>query len=66
MSLQDVKHIFIAGTFGNHIDPAMACQAENLDALRARLAGPCLGAQPFVADPARAVAAHEWLVLPKK
>ncbi|QCQ22896.1 ASKHA domain-containing protein [Desulfoglaeba alkanexedens] len=24
VSLQDVKHIFIAGTFGNHIDPAMA------------------------------------------
>ena len=54
------------GWIGNHIDPDMACQAENLDALRARLPGPCLGVQPFVADPARAAAHADWLALPKR
>ena len=55
-----------AGWIGNHIDPAMACQAENLDALRARLPRPCLGVQPFAADPARTATASDWLELPKK
>ena len=35
------------GWVANHIDPAMACQAENLAALRLRLPGPCLGVLPF-------------------
>jgi dethiobiotin synthetase len=48
----------------NHVDPGMACQAENLDALRARLPGPCLGVQPFAADPEPG--APDWLALPKK
>jgi dethiobiotin synthetase len=39
------------GWVGNHIDPAMAQPAANLDALRARLPGPCLGVQPFIPDP---------------
>lgn len=36
-----------AGWVGNHIDPAMTHQSENLDALRTRLSAPCLGVQPF-------------------
>jgi dethiobiotin synthetase len=40
-----------AGWVGNHIDPAMAHAAANLDALRARLPGPCLGVLPFIPDP---------------
>ncbi|MCL5060300.1 MAG: dethiobiotin synthase [Candidatus Thermoplasmatota archaeon] len=37
-----------AGWVGNHIDPAMAFQAENLAALHARLPAPCLGVQAFL------------------
>ncbi|MCA1978258.1 MAG: dethiobiotin synthase [Thiobacillus sp.] len=50
-----------AGWVGNRIDPAMACADENLAALRARLPGPCLGVQPFLATPHTA---SDWLLLP--
>lgn len=40
-----------AGWVGNQIDPAMAQPAANLDALSARLPGPCLGVQAFIDDP---------------
>jgi dethiobiotin synthetase len=39
-----------AGWVGNHIDPAMDAQAENILALRQRLPEPCLGIQPFSRD----------------
>jgi dethiobiotin synthetase len=53
-----------AGWVGNHIDPAMAQQAANLDALRARLPGPCLGVQAFVSDSMLQAEAPQWLTLP--
>jgi dethiobiotin synthetase len=53
-----------AGWVGNHVDPAMAHQAANLDALRARLPGPCLGVQPFISDPMLQADAPQWLTLP--
>jgi dethiobiotin synthetase len=52
-----------AGWVGNHVDPAMAHADANLDALRARLPGPCLGVLPFVPDPAPHTLA-QWLTLP--
>ena len=58
-----------AGWVGNHVDPAMAQPAANLDALRARLPGPCLGVQPFVPEPMLPAAgqqrAAQWLTLPQ-
>jgi len=36
-----------AGWVGNHIDPLMDAQAENVLALRQRLPNPCLGIQPY-------------------
>lgn len=51
-----------AGWVGNHIDPAMARQAANVGALRARLPGPCLGVQPFAPGPASP--SEHWLSLP--
>lgn len=45
------------GWVGNHIDPAMAHQAMNLDALRVRLPEPCLGVQDFVREPVHATGA---------
>ncbi len=39
-----------AGWIGNHLDPDMPCQAENLAALHLRLPGPCLGEQPFLPE----------------
>jgi dethiobiotin synthetase len=53
-----------AGWVGNHIDPAMAQQAANLDALRARLPEPCLGVQAFVSAPMLQTDAPQWLTLP--
>ncbi|OJW79048.1 dethiobiotin synthase [Thiobacillus sp. 65-1402] len=55
-----------AGWVGNHIDPAMAQAAANLDALRARLPQPCLGVQAFMADPGCSTDAPSWLALPKE
>ena len=42
------RHVPWAGWVANHIDPEMAQQAANLDALRVRLPAPCLGVQEFV------------------
>ena len=57
-----------AGWVGNHVDPAMAHPDANLDALRARLPGPCLGLQPFLPDPVPPADAPytpaQWLTLP--
>ncbi len=53
-----------AGWVGNHIDPAMACQAENLAALRARLPDPCLGVQVFCGEASSWTDPSQWLTLP--
>jgi len=55
-----------AGWVGNHVDPAMAHPDANLDALCARLPGPCLGVQPFLPDPVPSADAPQaqWLTLP--
>jgi dethiobiotin synthetase len=53
-----------AGWVGNQIDPVMARQAANLDALRARLPAPCLGVQGFSATPIHDADALGWLTLP--
>jgi dethiobiotin synthetase len=55
-----------AGWVGNHIDPAMASQAENIAALHARLPAPCLGVQDFLLEPVAQASAPTWLVLPNK
>ena len=54
-----------AGWVGNHIDPAMARQAENIVALRARLPDPCLGVQSFLHEESASGAALQWLSLPE-
>ena len=55
-----------AGWVGNHIDPAMASQAANIAALRARLPGPCLGVQAFFPESDLSMGAPQWLMLPKE
>ena len=54
-----------AGWVGNHIDPAMTCQAENVAALQARLPSPCLGVQVFQAAGFSAERMPLWLTLPR-
>lgn len=51
-----------AGWVANLIDPDMARAGQNLEALRTRLPGPCLGVRPFLPDPRQAADAA-WLVL---
>ena len=41
------RGLTLAGWIGNHIDPAMARQEANIDALKHRLAAPCLGLLPY-------------------
>ena len=53
------------GWVGNHVDPAMACQAENVAALQARLPGPCLGVQAHLDLEMFATDAPQWLTLPE-
>lgn len=55
-----------AGWVGNHVDPAMACQAENVAALRARLPGPCLGVQAYLQQGVSSADALQWLTLPEE
>ncbi|MBU1396582.1 MAG: dethiobiotin synthase [Gammaproteobacteria bacterium] len=54
-----------AGWVGNHVDPAMACRAENVAALHARLPAPCLGVQAHLDPAMSAVDAPQWLTLPE-
>ncbi len=54
-----------AGWVGNTIDPAMAQLAANLEALGARLPGPCLGVQDFLPAPALPAEWPQWLILPE-
>jgi dethiobiotin synthetase len=54
-----------AGWVGNHIDPDMACQAENVAALHARLPAPCLGEQEFMRGETAFAGAPQWLRLPR-
>ncbi|TNF58566.1 MAG: dethiobiotin synthase, partial [Burkholderiales bacterium] len=53
-----------AGWIGNAIDPDMLCRDENIEALRARLPGPCLGIHSYQPEPVAKRGAAEWLVLP--
>jgi dethiobiotin synthetase len=53
-----------AGWVANHIDPAMACQTENVAALHARLPDPCLGVQDFLPEMLATEASLQWLTLP--
>lgn len=48
----------LAGWVANSLDPAMSAMEENLQALRLRLAAPCLGALPLLASADFRVAAH--------
>ncbi len=54
-----------AGWIGNVIDPGMAQLAANLEALRARLPGPCLGVQDHVPDRDPSADRLQWLTLPQ-
>lgn len=45
------RGLSLAGWVANHIDPAMDKQAENIDALQARLACPLLARVPFLDAP---------------
>lgn len=47
----------LAGWVANQIDPAMPHQADNVEALRARLPAPLLGLVPWMTVPSPAVAA---------
>jgi len=53
------RGVELAGWVANSIDPQMAKRAENVAALRARIAAPLFGEVPFLAppDPVRAAAA---------
>jgi dethiobiotin synthetase len=53
-----------AGWVGNAIDPDMACQAENVATLRARLPGPCLGIHSYQPHLVPMTGPSEWLALP--
>lgn len=53
-----------AGWVGNHIDPSMAQQAANLDALHRRLPKPCLGVQDFMPAAVEPIVDMQWLKLP--
>jgi len=55
-----------AGWVGNHIDPVMAFQRENVAALHARLPAPCLGVQAFEPAECSSASALQWLTLPKE
>lgn len=52
------------GWIGNHIDPDMACPAENIATLHARLPGPCLGIQAYGQVPVPPADGPSWLILP--
>jgi dethiobiotin synthetase len=52
-----------AGWVGNHIDPEMACQAENLNALRTRMPDPCVGIYSYQWEAGNTSVPPESLVL---
>ena len=61
------RHLPWAGWVGNHIDPVMAQQAANLEALHMRLPEPCLGVQHHVLDTIRSsIDRPQWLTLPRE
>ncbi len=45
------RGLALAGWVGNHVDPAFARAEANIDTLRARIAAPCLGIVPWMAEP---------------
>lgn len=52
------RGLSLAGWVANTLAPEMTCLAENIDALRSRIAAPCLGVVPHVegGEPAQAAA----------
>jgi dethiobiotin synthetase len=52
-----------AGWIGNHIDPEMAAQEDNLAALKAWLPEPCLGVQPYLPETGLYAISTAWLDL---
>ncbi|MGV8989830.1 MAG: dethiobiotin synthase [Thiobacillus sp.] len=58
------RHLPWAGWVGNHIDPSMAQQAANLDALHRRLPKPCLGVQDFMPAAVESMVDIQWLKPP--
>jgi dethiobiotin synthetase len=55
-----------AGWVGNHIEPKMACQTENIATLNARLPGPCLGIHSYQSHPVPVTGTPQWLTLPEE
>lgn len=55
-----------AGWVGNHVDPAMAAQEDNLAALKSWLPEPCLGVQPYLPEAGAYAIATSWLDLPER
>lgn len=53
-----------AGWIGNHIDPEMAAQEDNLAALKSWLPEPCLGVQPYLPGEGQNWFTLDWLDLP--
>jgi dethiobiotin synthetase len=51
------RGLAFGGWVANRIDPAMACFAENLETLRAKLPAPLIGVVPFAPDNGKACAA---------
>ncbi len=58
-----LRHLPWAGWVGNHIDPSMAQQSANLDALHRRLPKPCLGVQDFMPAAVESMVDIQWLKL---
>ncbi|MHB1084065.1 MAG: ATP-dependent dethiobiotin synthetase BioD, partial [Thiobacillus sp.] len=59
------RHVPWAGWVGNHIDPVMAQQAANLEALHMLLPEPCLGVRHYRLDTIRSSTDRpQWLILP--
>jgi dethiobiotin synthetase len=67
LSAESIAHRQLpwAGWVGNQIEPAMACQEANLDALRERLPTPCLGVQGFSTAAIQGDDVLNWLTLPR-
>jgi len=58
-----LRGLLWSGWVGNHMEPEMSAQEDNLTALRTWLPDPCLGVQPFLPDTGYYTHAHSWLDL---
>lgn len=57
------RGLLYAGWVGNHIDPDMAAQEDNLAALKCWLPDPCLGVQPFIPADGGYAISTDWIDL---